>query len=75
MDIATADFTTSSLSAFSAGKIQSAAFSTGSGNTDTFAGYATDISATTEVSSNPAGEVNSHHTAIIGTNRGSRFIG
>lgn len=39
------------------------------------AGYDTDISTTTEFTSNPAGETNSIRTSIMGTNRGSRFIG
>ena len=39
------------------------------------AGYGTDISASSEVTTNPAGETNSNRTSIMGTNRGSRFIG
>jgi hypothetical protein len=39
------------------------------------AGYGTDISADAEVTSRPAGEINSRRTSFIGTNRGSRFIG
>ena len=39
------------------------------------AGYGTDISASSEVTTNPAGETNSARTSIMGTNRGSRFIG
>ena len=40
-----------------------------------FAGYGTDISASTEFTSHPAGEINSNRTSIFGTNRGSRIIG
>ena len=40
-----------------------------------FAGYGTDISASTEFTSHPAGEINSSRTSIFGTNRGSRIIG
>lgn len=39
------------------------------------AGYGTDISSGAEFTTNPAGEFKSPSTAIIGTNRGSRFIG
>ena len=46
-----------------------------SGKNTNLAGYGTDISASTEFTSNPAGETNSNKTTIIGTNRGSRFIG
>jgi hypothetical protein len=74
MDIATADHTTSALSAFSAGRVQSAPFSSG-GDSSSVAGYGTDLSAGSEVTTNPAAETNSNRTAIMGTNRGSRFIG
>ena len=46
-----------------------------SGKTNLIAGYGTDISASSEVTTNPAGETNSNRTSIMGTNRGSRFIG
>ena len=39
------------------------------------AGYGTDISASSEITTNPAAEANSARTVIMGTNRGSRFIG
>lgn len=45
------------------------------GVSNSTAGYGTDISATSEVTTNPAGEINSNKTAVMGTNRGSRFIG
>jgi hypothetical protein len=47
----------------------------GAGGSTIEAGYGTDISASSEVTTNPAGETNSNRTSIMGTNRGSRFIG
>jgi hypothetical protein len=58
---------------FSGGEVtQSSGGGSGKGEA---AGYGTDISATSEITTNPAGETNSTQTSIFGTNRGTRFIG
>lgn len=65
-----------SVSNFVAGNVEANNVNPGAGASGgAFAGYGTDISAVSEITSNPAGETNSSRTSIIGTNRGSRFIG
>lgn len=75
MDLATADHTTSSWSAFSAGRVDSTIIPVASTGATAEAGYGTDISSPSQMTSNPAGETNSRQTSLMGTGRGTRSIG